>query len=97
LIVDSTQLVVIAKPACRSSPYFLRDTDSSRDYEGTVDTSGRVPTLETEGPHSVTGKFVRMRDIIEIKDKDHKVMTSAMRGEDGKWVTFMTMTSTRKK
>jgi hypothetical protein len=64
-------------------------------YEGTVD--GNVLTLNTEGPHMVTGKLVKMRDVIEIKDRDHKVMTSSMLGEDGKWVPFMTMTSRRKK
>jgi hypothetical protein len=64
-------------------------------YEGTVD--GQVLTLETEGPHPATGKPVKMRDVIEVKDRDHKVLTSLIRGEDGKWVTFMTMTSRRKK
>ena len=64
-------------------------------YEGSVE--GNVLTLETEGPHPATGKLIKMKDVIEIKDKDHKVLTSLMQGEDGKWVTFMTMTSRRKK
>jgi Protein of unknown function (DUF1579) len=64
-------------------------------YEGAAD--GQVLTLETEGPHPVTGKPVKMKDVIEVKDKDHKVMTSHIQGEDGKWTQFMTMTAKRKK
>lgn len=63
-------------------------------YEGTLD--GQVLTLETEGPNPATGKLVKMKDVIEIKDKDHRILKSSML-EDGKWVTFMTLTSTRKK
>ncbi|MBP3954124.1 DUF1579 domain-containing protein [Gemmata sp. G18] len=64
-------------------------------YEGTLD--GQTLTLETEGPNPATGKLVRMRDVIELKDKDTKVMTSSVLGDDGKWVPFMTMTGKRKK
>jgi hypothetical protein len=65
-------------------------------YEGKVE--GKVLTLDTEGPNLANpGKTCKMRDVIEIKDKDTKVFTSQMQTEDGKWVTFMTMTSRRKK
>jgi hypothetical protein len=67
-------------------------------YEGTVDASGKVLTLETEGPNpAAPGKTAKMRDVIEWKDKDTRVMTSAMLGDDGKWHPFMTMTARRKK
>ena len=64
-------------------------------YKGTAE--GNVITLETEAPNPLTGKLVKMKDVTEIKSKDLKVLTSSMLGEDGKWVTFMTMTSKRKK
>lgn len=66
-------------------------------YEGNVDASGKVLTLNTEGPDMTTpGKMVKMKDVIEIKDKDHKVLTSYMQGADGKWTQFMTMNARRK-
>ncbi len=65
-------------------------------YEGTVDDSGKVLTLNTEGPAEPGGKMAKMKDVIEIKNKDHKVMTSYMQNEDGKWVQFMTMNARRK-
>jgi hypothetical protein len=64
-------------------------------YEGTV--SGNVLTLDTEGPNPANGKIEKMRDVLEVKDKDHKVLTSYMPGPDGKWVLFMTIKFTRKK
>jgi Protein of unknown function (DUF1579) len=67
-------------------------------YTGTVDADGKKLTLDTEGPcpmkPGVTSKF---KEVIEIKDKDHKVFTSSILGDDGKWTTMIIAKSTRKK
>jgi len=63
-------------------------------YTGTVD--GKTISLECEGKNPMTGKKCKMKDVIEIKDKDHKVLTSYILGDDGKWTPFMTITAKRK-
>jgi hypothetical protein len=56
-----------------------------------------VLTLNTEGPSmAAPGKMEKMKDVIEIQSKDHRVLRSYMQGEDGKWVQFMTMNARRK-
>ena len=62
-------------------------------YEGTV--TGNTLTLETEGPDPTTGKNAKMRDVIEVKSKDLKVLTSHIQGDDGKWTKFMTINAKR--
>ena len=67
-------------------------------YEGTVDDSGKILTLKAEGPNfMVAGKLAKFRDVYEFKSKDEIATSSQMLGEDGKWVTFMTGTSRRKR
>ena len=66
-------------------------------YEGEVGAEGKTLTLNAEGPSPMdptqTAKF---REVIEIKDKDHRTFQSSVQGEDGKWVPMMTATYARK-
>ena len=67
-------------------------------YEGTVDESGKILTLEADGPNFISdGKLTKFQDIYEFKSGDEITMTSRMLGEDVKWVTFMSGTVKRQK
>jgi hypothetical protein len=67
-------------------------------YDGQLDPAGKVLTLDTEGPDFAhEGKTTRYKDAIEFKSDDHRVLTSNMLGDDGKWNLFMTANYRRKK
>lgn len=67
-------------------------------YDGTLDAAEKVLTLETEGPNmAAEGKLAKFKDVIEFKSDDHRVLSSHMLGEDGKWNSFMTAHYRRKK
>jgi hypothetical protein len=67
-------------------------------YEGTVDEAGKRLTLDTEGAMPMNpAKRHKFKEVIELKGKDEKVFTSSVLGDDGKWTTFMTIKSTRRK
>lgn len=60
-------------------------------YEGELDSSGRVLTLNTEGPSFTDPKKrAKYQDVIEIKSDDHRTLSSRYLGDDGKWTHFMT-------
>ena len=66
-------------------------------YQGTLDGTGKILTLETEGfcPEQ-PGKLTKFKETLEIKSADHKIFTS-MREMDGKWVTGGVIQYRRKK
>jgi hypothetical protein len=67
-------------------------------YEGELDASGSVLTLETVGPNmAAEGEIVKFRDTIEFKSDEHRVLISHMLGEDGKWLEIMTADYRRNK
>lgn len=67
-------------------------------YEGELDASGKVLTLDAEGPSmSGDGKMAKYKDAIEFKSDDYRVMTSKAIGPDGQWHQFMTAHYRRKK
>ncbi|WP_374448912.1 DUF1579 domain-containing protein [Stella sp.] len=65
-------------------------------YEGSLDPSGKILTLDTVGPSfadpaaATPGAMTKYQDIIEIVDADHRVMRSRMLGPDGEWRPVMT-------
>jgi hypothetical protein len=67
-------------------------------YEGSVDASGKVLTLNTEGPNpAVPGKLCKFKEVIQIKDKDTRAFSSSMQMDDGSWMKIMNVTYRRKK
>jgi hypothetical protein len=65
-------------------------------YDGTLDESGKTLTLETVGPCPMQGgKMTKFKDVIEIKDKDHRTFKSWV-DFDGKMVQMLTINYTRK-
>ncbi|MEB3287428.1 MAG: DUF1579 domain-containing protein [Vampirovibrionales bacterium] len=66
------------------------------EYEGTVDATGKVLTLNSEGECPMNpGKLTQFKEVLELKDENTKTFTSSMLDENGKWVTVMTSTATR--
>lgn len=59
-------------------------------YEGRLDASRKVLTLDAEGPSFADPKkFAKYQDIIEILAPDHRTLRSRVQGEDGQWTQFM--------
>jgi hypothetical protein len=66
-------------------------------YDGVLDATEKVLTLETEGPGMTEeGTMARYKDMIEFKSDDHRQLTSHVLGNDGTWQQFMTANYRRK-
>lgn len=64
-------------------------------YEGIVD--GHKLVLDSEGPNPAEpGKMIKWRDTWEFKGKDQVVLTGEMQGPDGKMMTMVKITCSRK-
>lgn len=67
-------------------------------YEGSMDAAGRTLTLEGEMPSPFDpAKSVRVREVIELKSQDQKVVTTSVQGEDGSWFTLVRVDARRRK
>jgi hypothetical protein len=67
-------------------------------YDGELDASGKVLTLNAEGPSfAVEGKMAKYQDIIEFVSDDHRTLSAQVLGDDGRWTRFMTAHYRRKK
>ena len=59
-------------------------------YEGHLDPTGTVLTLDCEGEDFESpGRMARYQDIISIKSPDHRLLTARMLAADGTWKQIM--------
>ena len=59
-------------------------------YNGVLDASGKVLTLDSEGPSFADdGTMAKYQDIIEFLSDDHRRLSSQFLGPDGQWHRFM--------
>lgn len=60
-------------------------------YEGTLDSSGKILTLDSEGPSFAgDGSYSKYQDIIEFVSDDHRILSSRFLMSSGEWQHFMT-------
>jgi hypothetical protein len=65
-------------------------------YDGALDETGNVLSLETEGPAMDGGGMAKYKDVIEFRGNEQRALTAYIMGDDGKWREFM-KTSYRRK
>ena len=59
-------------------------------YNGALDESEKILTLDTEGLNFTQSAIAKYQDIIEFVSDDHRIMRSQILGDDGNWQQFMT-------
>ena len=60
-------------------------------YDGQLDSSGKILTLNSEGPSFAgDGTMAKYQDIIEFVTDDHRILSARVQGVDGSWQQFMT-------
>jgi Protein of unknown function (DUF1579) len=65
-------------------------------YNGSLDATQKVLTLDTEGPNFSESAMTKYQDIIEFVSDDHRILRSQILGDDGNWNHFMTAHYRRK-
>jgi hypothetical protein len=66
-------------------------------YEGVLDESGKILTLNSEGPSFTgDGTMAKYQDIIEILTADHRTLTAKVLGDGDIWQPIMTAHYRRK-
>ncbi|WP_040485307.1 DUF1579 domain-containing protein [Lutibaculum baratangense] len=65
-------------------------------YRGSLDDSGKVLTLDCEGPDFENPeRTLRYQDVITILDDDRRTLTGRVQGADGEWKVMMVAHYTR--
>lgn len=66
-------------------------------YDGTLDDSGKVLTLDSAGPSMAgDGTLAPYRDVVTIVSPDHRILSSYTPDGNGGWTEFMTAHYRRK-
>lgn len=59
-------------------------------YEGGLESDGKSLALLADGPNmSDPGRTAKYKDVIEVRSRDHRVLSSHIQAEDGTWQRFM--------
>lgn len=59
-------------------------------YDGALDASEKILTLDAEGPAFSGEGMAKYQDIVEFVDENHRILKSQFQDEHGNWQHFMT-------